>query len=240
MALTDNPYMPLYVKDWQTSNKLKMCSLEAHGLLINILCLMHRENKYGRILLRQKFNVCSSNALAFCSQLAVLLPFTAEQMEGPLNELLEEGVLKIDGKYLVSEKLEALALLSEKRSKAGKKGGDASKGLPKHVAQAKSVANAATATATGIDINIEGVDEKIEMNWELKDELFSNQIWVDEISMAHKTGSAENTETLFIDYFGRYHKTNGKTWDSVKDVKIHFNNWLSKNRDKINETRRSN
>jgi uncharacterized protein YdaU (DUF1376 family) len=55
MALTDQPYLPLYVDDWMNNTKLKLCSPGAHGLMISIMCLMHKSEEYGVILLRQTF-----------------------------------------------------------------------------------------------------------------------------------------------------------------------------------------
>ena len=40
MALTDQPYLPLYVDDWMNNNKLKQCSPGAHGVMVTIMCIM--------------------------------------------------------------------------------------------------------------------------------------------------------------------------------------------------------
>jgi len=52
MALTDQPYLPLYVDDWMNNNKLKLSTPAAHGLMISIMCIMHKENQYGTINLK--------------------------------------------------------------------------------------------------------------------------------------------------------------------------------------------
>jgi hypothetical protein len=54
MALRDQPYFPLYVRDFLTDEKLAECSAQATGVYIRLLCLMHKSEHYGKILLRQK------------------------------------------------------------------------------------------------------------------------------------------------------------------------------------------
>lgn len=136
-----------------TSNKLRMCSPLAHGVLINVLCVLHRENEYGKILLRQKFKQKSSNCLNFAEQLACILPFDVRDIEAGLRELLAEDVLKIEGDYLISEKLESLADISQKRSKAGKKGGIKSSKKMRDFAKAKVQANTENENDIETDIN---------------------------------------------------------------------------------------
>ena len=55
MALTDQPYLPLYVDDWMNNNNLKLSTAGAHGLMVSIMCIMHKENQYGTINLKAKF-----------------------------------------------------------------------------------------------------------------------------------------------------------------------------------------
>lgn len=141
MALTDQPYIPLYVGDWLSNNKLKLCSATAHGLMINIMCLMHKEETYGKILLKQKFKQKESKCLQFASMFAKLLPFDLLDIEAGLSELLEEKVLAIDGDFLVCERMVNDAELSLKRSFSGKLGGQNSLGKTKKFAQAKPKAN---------------------------------------------------------------------------------------------------
>jgi len=129
MALTDQPYLPLYVMDWLTNNNLKIASPEAHGLMINIMCVMHKEDDYGKILLRQKFKQNgeqtpkqnASRVSAFAKQLAKLLPFVFEEIENSLEELISEGVLILEQDNLICERMVKDGKLSATRSKAGKK-----------------------------------------------------------------------------------------------------------------------
>jgi len=55
MALRDQPYLPLYVQDIMTDEKLNECSAASHGIYIKgIMCLMHKSETYGKIMLKHK------------------------------------------------------------------------------------------------------------------------------------------------------------------------------------------
>lgn len=148
MALTNQPYFPLYVKDWMTSTNLKYCSMEAHGLLINLMCLMHKSELYGQIILRDKFRTQFEESSAesahsyFARQISVLLPWDFGAVTTYLKELLDENVLHISehslGIVLFSERMVADGNLSKQRSSAGKRGGNKSKPLSKTQAKGEA------------------------------------------------------------------------------------------------------
>jgi len=123
MALTDQPYLPFYVKDWLTNNKLKLASMSNHGLLINIMGLMHKEDEYGTILLKQKFKQTASDTLNFASMLSKLLPFDVLEIDKNLQELIEEKILKIRGEKLCCDRMIDDAKKSATRSLSGSLGG---------------------------------------------------------------------------------------------------------------------
>lgn len=127
MALTNQPYLPLYVDDWMNNTKLKMCSPAAHGVMISIMSIMHKEATYGKILLKQKFKQTDKQIQNFALQVAKVSAFDFAEIENPLIELLSEGVLLIDGDYLVCKRMVRDAEISEKRSNAGVKGGASNK-----------------------------------------------------------------------------------------------------------------
>lgn len=41
------PYLKFYTRDWQSDSGLRLCSLAARGLWIELLCLMHQSSKRG-------------------------------------------------------------------------------------------------------------------------------------------------------------------------------------------------
>jgi hypothetical protein len=141
MALTNQPYIPLYVRDWLTSSKLKMCSASAHGLMINLMCIMHKEDEYGTLLLGQKFKHSSDICLDFASHFARLLPFDRGEIYTALQELIEESVLYIDENKLICNRMVEDAKLSRTRAKTGATGGKATQKKFKNFARAKHQAN---------------------------------------------------------------------------------------------------
>lgn len=41
------PYIKFFTRDWQADPELRMCSLEARGLWMELLCIMHNANRRG-------------------------------------------------------------------------------------------------------------------------------------------------------------------------------------------------
>lgn len=124
MALRDQPYLPLYVQDFLTDEKLNLCSAASQGIYIKLMCLMHKSEIYGGILLKQKFKQNSSTISNFACELAKLLPFTLLELETALDELISDGVLSLDGDLLYQKRMVHDNEISLKRSKSGSKGGN--------------------------------------------------------------------------------------------------------------------
>lgn len=141
MSRRDQPYLPLYVQDVLTDEKLIECSASAHGVYFRLLCILHKQETYGRILLKQKYKqmseFCSGKSETNCEQnkdkdkanffakmLAKQMPFGEQVIFDALIELLEEGVITIDGDMLFQKRMVRDFDLSEKRSDFGKKGGN--------------------------------------------------------------------------------------------------------------------
>lgn len=140
MALRDQPYIPLYVQDYLTDEKLNLCSLEAQGVYIKIMCLMHKSEKYGTILLKQKDKQKESTCLNFAYKIAKLLPINENIIGRAIAELVEEDVLQINDDELQQKRMIKDNELSLKRSLAGRKGGKKSS-FAKANTEAKYVAN---------------------------------------------------------------------------------------------------
>ncbi len=138
MALRDQPYLPLYVQDFLTDEKLNECSAESVGVYIMLMCVMHKSEEYGTILLRQKDKQTGWQISDFARKLVRHLPYSEEVIERALTELLEEGVLNIEGDSLYQKRMVKDGEISEKRSRAGKKGAKAK--YTNESAEAKAVA----------------------------------------------------------------------------------------------------
>lgn len=124
MALRDQPYIPLYVQDIMTDEKLNECSASTHGIYIKgIMCLMHKSEQYGIILLKQKDKQTTNQNKNFAYKLVKHLPYSVDEIKKAIDELLSEEVLFIDGDKLCQKRMIKDNLLSIERAKAGKTGG---------------------------------------------------------------------------------------------------------------------
>lgn len=163
MAKRNQPYLPLYVQDFLTDEKLAECSAATNGVYIRILCLMHKSETYGKILLKQKYkqsdkqsdkqdiNICS----CFAKQLSRHMPYKETEIENAINELLEENVCYIENDFLCQKRMIRDNYISEVRSTAGKSGG----GNP-NFGKTKLQTNLQTNTENEIENESESEDEK--------------------------------------------------------------------------------
>ena len=75
MALRNQPYLPLYVQDFLTDEKLRECSAQTVGVYIMIMCLMHKSQEYGKISL-SKFDKRTDNITNdFANKLMKHIPY---------------------------------------------------------------------------------------------------------------------------------------------------------------------
>lgn len=180
MALRNQPYFPLYVQDFMTDEKLNECSAKANGIYIRLMCIMHKSEEYGTILLKQKYkqNESKSENLLeqkskqvseFASQLSKNMPFSVQEIAEGLTELLEEKVVHIEGDKLIQKRMQKDGIISDKRSSAGSKGGKKSserkqnKNFAADFAQAKPEAKTKQNTENEIEIEseIENINSSI-------------------------------------------------------------------------------
>lgn len=119
-SLRNSPYLPLYVDSFVSDEKLNECSASANGVYIRILCLMHKSEEYGRIRLGAEPH--KDIVSDFASKLARHLPFPWTEIYSGLNELIERGVMYVDGDSLCQKRMIKDGQISEKRSAFGKKG----------------------------------------------------------------------------------------------------------------------
>ena len=123
MALRNQPYLPLYIQDYMTDEKLNMCSWQTQGIYVKILCILHKQEIYGKILFKQIDKQNLSRVFNFACILIRLIPCQIQDMILALEELLENGVLKMDDNSLYQKRMVKDGEISEARSMAGKKGG---------------------------------------------------------------------------------------------------------------------
>jgi len=123
MALRDQPYLPLYVQDYLTDEKLNSCTAATQGVYIKILCILHKSEPYGTILIKQKDKQKPSSLENFALKFARLLPFDYDTIFAAIEELIDERVLDVEDDILYQKRMVRDGEISEARSKAGKKGG---------------------------------------------------------------------------------------------------------------------
>lgn len=212
MALRDQPYLPLYVQDVLTDEKLVECSADSIGVYVFIMCVMHKSKDYGTILLKQKDKQTPIQSSNFALKLVKHLPFTMEQIEKAIEELVEEEVLNIDGDILIQKRMVKDNAVSIARSKAGKKGGD------------KTQKNKKFAKANG------EANSEYENKDEIINEVLNSKIWYEPIFMKKQISPDEGLEYLQIfldkqeDIVG---EGNGLNRD-IDEIKNHFTNWFHK------------
>lgn len=141
MARKDQPYLPLFVQDFATDEKLMECSASATGVYIRIMCVLHKSQPYGGILLRQKHRQTDQQISNFAALFAKHLPYDLPTICAGLEELISEGCLQIDGDFLFQKRMFEDGQLSEKRSKSGKLGAEVTNKNINNFAEAKTSAN---------------------------------------------------------------------------------------------------
>lgn len=142
MALRNQPYIPLYVQDFLTDEKLVECSASTTGVYIRLMCIMHKSERYGTILLKQNDKQSDKQIKNFATKLVRSMPYSFEIILAAISELLNEKVVYIEGDFLCQGRMIKDNSLSEKRAKYGKDGGDkTAKRFAKAKVKAKPIAN---------------------------------------------------------------------------------------------------
>lgn len=141
MALRDQPYLPLYVQDFLTDEKLIECSAQATGVYIRIMCILHKSEDYGCILLKQKDKQNENNVKNFALKLVKQMPYDLQTIEDSLNELIDEKVLTLENDKLYQKRMIKDGILSNKRAEAGKKGIESKQNKNKNNSKKKKVAD---------------------------------------------------------------------------------------------------
>jgi hypothetical protein len=127
MALRDQPYIPLYVQDYLSDEKLALCTYSTQGIYVRIMCVLHKSETYGGILFKQipKQNFSSIQYFAFI--LSKQTGVDTSDMQDAIEELLFFDVLKIEKQnkvdFLFQKRMIKDFNISQARSKSAKKGG---------------------------------------------------------------------------------------------------------------------
>lgn len=83
-----NPWLKFYPSDWRADPALRMCSLAARGLWMEMLCIMHEADPRGSLVVNGK----ALNE----RQLAALSGSTLDELRILMSELEDAGVFSLD------------------------------------------------------------------------------------------------------------------------------------------------
>lgn len=217
MSSRNQPYFPLYIQDFMTDEKLMECSASATGIFVRIMCIMHKSDEYGKILLKQKDKQKSSNELNFAYKLAKFMPYQIDEVENAIKELVENNVLIIEGDYMIQKRMVKDNKISELRSNAGKKGGIKSVKNRIDFAQAKTQANSENEN--------ENEDEN-ENLWIKVKAKFENDFRFEEQFCRTKNISLIQFQQMRKEFLDDIELR--QEYKPLKELKNHFTNWSNK------------
>lgn len=111
------PSFQFYPGDWLNDAALRMCSVGARGLWIDMLCIMHQGSEYGYLKVNHK--------VILPPNLARMVGSTLEEIEGWLSELESAGVFSKDESGCVfSRRMIRDEEIRQARAAGGIKGGN--------------------------------------------------------------------------------------------------------------------
>jgi uncharacterized protein YdaU (DUF1376 family) len=204
MALRDQPYLPLYIQDFLTDEKLIECSPHATGIYIRLMCIMHKSEEYGTILLKQKDKQKLKQEENFALKLAKYMPYSFDEILTGLAELINEGVLQIEGDKLTQKRMVKDNYISIERGKAGKKGGEKTQSF----AKAKKKAN---------------TENEIENEYDIVNNNINNS--VPEISNVNSLGKTEIIYSDFENFRKQYPGTKRGYTTEFENLKKKHKDW---------------
>lgn len=238
MARKDQPYLPLYVQDFMTDEKLMECSAASTGVYIRIMCILHKSQPYGTILLKQKHKQSDKQEINFAIMFAKFLPYDKEVILDAIGELLHEGCLTIEGDLLYQKRMRDDGVLSDQRSLAGKNGAV----IKKKFAEAKPTANADIDNENEITVkhnnNTEG-GKFSKFNLVFTETL--KQSCLEIYTRSHfglkEKITIDHVENLFV-LFCETQKSSTEWYKDEDAIWVHFKRWLPKQ--KINGKKTNN
>ena len=117
MAQGRNPWMKFYPSDWRSDPKVRLCSMAARGLWIEMLALMHEAEPRGHLIV--------SGQRPTDTQLSVLTGCPTDQLPDLLGELDSAGVFSKTQKGVIySRRMTRDEKRAQNARKNGKNGGN--------------------------------------------------------------------------------------------------------------------
>jgi hypothetical protein len=111
------PWFKFYPADWRAEPALRMVSMEARGLWIECMCLMHEAEPYGYLIVR--------GVPLEVPSLAAIVGASEQQVRAGLHELEDAGVLSVSRDGIVfCRRMVRDAKNRERAKNHGKRGGN--------------------------------------------------------------------------------------------------------------------
>jgi len=120
--MSEKPWLKWYPADWRADPRLRMCSLAARGLWIELLGYMHESPRYGYLLI--------GDSAPTIKQIAMLVGEPPKAVERALDELSSAGVFSIDGTIIYSRRMVRDKLKADADRVNGRLGGNPQIALP--------------------------------------------------------------------------------------------------------------
>ena len=115
--MSKNPWFKFCPSDWRGDPKLRMCSIAARGLWIEMMCIMHEAKPYGHLLIEGE---SVSDA-----ELARAIGMDAGEVETLIAELEKWAVFSRNGKGVIySRRMVRDEKKAQNARKNGKSGGN--------------------------------------------------------------------------------------------------------------------
>jgi hypothetical protein len=139
-----------------TDEKLNECCAATHGIFIKgIMCLMHKSEEYGKIVLKQKDQQTDNTVRNFAAKIQKHVPYSIPEIEAALFELIAEKVVYIEGNSLCQKRMIEDNIKSEVKAKAGKISAETKKTKGKKSVGTKPSTRAGTKVATSSETEYE-------------------------------------------------------------------------------------
>ena len=142
------PGLMFFPDDWLSDEKLRLCSLAARGLWIDILCVMHKCDRRGYL-------VQANGKPLTNEQLARLIGCSAAEFGNLYQELITAGVASVDKHGITfNRRMVRDEQIRQERSKAGQQGGlKTGRLLKQNIKQTVSKTEANTQANSGMECN---------------------------------------------------------------------------------------
>ncbi len=110
------PAFQFYPADWRNDAGLKLCSLSARGLWIEMICIMHAAEPYGRL--------CAAGRPLDTRDLSKLVGESERDVKKWLDELVRNNVCSSEEGAIISRRMVRDESLRERRAAGGEAGSE--------------------------------------------------------------------------------------------------------------------